>query len=297
MEIEEDKKIFRSLIKKYFPVDLLIKLNEITMARDIDNNSKTAEILEAMDQFNVPYSKLGNGTNRYGCLIEGYAVKIALDKAGKTDNKREMKYAKALYPSVVKVYECLEDGLVAVFEYVTIFSLNEFYDYQDKMRKILKDITENYLVGDIGISKNNYVNWGIRNNGEVVILDFAYIYALSYKNFLCTCEEEGTLEFDNDYNYLVCPYCNKKWEFLDIRRRVTKEDEIAEIGDVKEYGYILHSEEEELPVDSRFSVGKKSKKKKEKKMKSKGEVKPKKPEEEMNKEDFLRQINSILIGG
>lgn len=294
--MNEETKVFRSLIKKYFPADLCIKLNEIALAHDIDNNGKTKEILEAMDSYNVPYSKLGNGTNRYGCLIDGYAVKIALDKAGKTDNKREMKYAKVLYPAVVKVYECLEDGLLAVFEYVTIFSLEDYYDHQSQMRKILKDITENYLVGDIGISKNNYVNWGIRNTGDIVILDFAYIYALSYKNFLCTCEEEGTLEFDNDYNYLVCPFCNKKWEFRDIRRRVTKEDEIKEIGNIAECGYILHSDEEVLPIDSRFEIG--GKKKKEKKMKKKEEVaKEKKIPEKIDKEAFLATVNKILIGG
>lgn len=257
-----DKKLFRSLIKKYFPVDLLVKLDEITMSHDIDNNSKTKEIVELLKEYNVPYSPLGNGTNRYGILIDGYAVKIALDRMGKTDNKREFKYTKVLYPSVVKVYECLETGLIAVTEYVTIFSLDDFYENQSKMREILAEISSVFLVGDIGISTNNYVNWGTRNDGSICILDFAYIYSLSYKGFKCTCEDEGTLEFDKDFNYLICPFCKKKWDFASIRRRISKEDEIKEIGDIMTIGYVLRDSEEELEVDpEKTPISKKEKKK------------------------------------
>ena len=259
--VEGSTKVFRSIIKKYFPVDLLIKLNSITETRGANNNEKTEFIVNLLDEYGIPYSKLGNGTNRYGCLIDGYAIKIALDRAGKTDNKRELKYGKRLYPDVVKVYECLEDGLIAVFEYVTIFSMDDFYENQEKMRDILRRISSQYLIGDIGISQINFVNWGIRSTGEICILDFAYIYSLSYKGFICTCEDEGTLEFDNDFNYLQCPFCKKKYDFQQIRKRISQKDEIEEIGDIKECGYILHKEEETLPIDPKLSPVKIKKKK------------------------------------
>ena len=261
---EQSKKTFRSLIKKYFPVELLIKIDILTETYDVDNNTKTKDIINLLNEYNVPFSPLGNGTNRYGILIDGYAVKIALDRMGKIDNKREFKYTKKLYPSVVKVYECLETGLIAVTEYITIFSLDDFYDRQSEMRDILEEISRSYLIGDIGISTNNYVNWGTRNDGSIAILDFAYIYALSYKGFQCTCEDEGMLEFDKDYVYLICPFCKKKWEFKDIRRRITKQDEINEIGDIMELGYILKSEEEVHEVDPTKSPVKQKKKKKKK---------------------------------
>lgn len=261
------KKVFRSLIKKYFPVDLLIKLDEITMAHDIDNNSKTPEVIALLNEYHVPFTPLGNGTNRYGILIDGYAVKIALDRMGKTDNKREFKYGKRLFPNVVKVYECLVTGLIATFEYITIFSLSEFYQYQEEMREILKEISQNFLVGDIGVSSNNYVNWGIRSDGSIAILDFAYIYSLSYKGFTCTCDDEGMLEFDNDYNYLKCPFCGKKWSFADIRRRISKQDEINEIGDITKEGYLLTQSEQKLIVDFEKSPYLKQNKKKKKKKK------------------------------
>lgn len=262
----DDKKVFRSIIKKYFPMDLLLKLEQITRTYDWNNNEKTNDVKRLLQEYNVPFSSLGNGTNRYGILVDGYAIKIALDRAGKIDNKREFKYTKKLQPYVVKVYECLPTGLLATFEYVTIFSLDDFYDYQSDMREILEILSEQFLIGDIGISSDNYVNWGVRTGGDVVIMDFAYIYALSYRGFSCTCEDEPTLEFDKDYNNLICPLCRRKWSFSDIRKRITRADELKEIGDIRELGYLLRDDMQEMKIDpSKTPV--KSKKKKQKKEK------------------------------
>lgn len=291
-----EKKILRSLIKKYFPIDCLVKLDQLTTAHWIKNNNlKSPKIREILDEYNVPYSGLGTGTNRYGVLIDGYAVKIALDRAGKTDNKREFKYSKIIYPDVVKVYECLESGLVAVFEYVSYFSLDDFYDHQEEMREILYRISQEFLIGDMGVTTENFMNWGIRSDGSIAILDFAYIYALSYRGFVCTCDDEGTLEFDNDYNYLVCPFCRRKWSFEDIRKRITKADEIAEIGDIKELGYVLTTSEEEHEIDYSKTPRKEIKEKK-KPTKRNHEEEPKQnhiPTAEEQKA-ILQQINDNI---
>jgi hypothetical protein len=244
-----EMKMFRSLIMKYFPAELMAKLYFLTECYDINNNDKTQDVIALLKEFNVPFTPLGNGTNRYGILIDGYAVKIALDRAGKTDNQREFKYGYQFYPDVVKVYECAPEGLVAVFEYIRIFTMEDFYDNQNKMRSILEKISQGYLIGDVGISADNYINWGTRYDGSIAILDFAYIYSLSYRGFLCTCEDEGILQFDNDYNYLKCPFCGRKWSFSDIRKRISKADEANEIGDIFECGYVLTSDSEVHEVD------------------------------------------------
>ena len=83
--MEQQTKTFRSLIKKYFPVDLLIKIDILTETYDVDNNTKTKDVIDLLNEYNVPFTPLGNGTNRYGILIDGYAVKIALDKDGKAN--------------------------------------------------------------------------------------------------------------------------------------------------------------------------------------------------------------------
>lgn len=289
--------VFRSLIKTYFPVDLLVKLEFVAGDHKISNNEKTEEVIDLLNEYNVPFSPLGNGTNRYGILVDGYAVKIALDRAGQIDNMREFKYAKVHYPDVVKVYECTpEKGTVAVFEYITIFSLNDMYDHQDEMREILGRITQNFLVGDMGVSQVNYINWGIRPDGSIAILDFAYIYSLSYKGFLCSCEDEGVLQYDTDFNYLQCPYCRKKYTFADIRKRISRQDEINEIGDIRHDGYVLHDKEEILPVNLKESTWRKVK---EKKPKQRLKIKKEKetPVSLESQQKTLESIDKLVFGG
>lgn len=242
-------KVFRSLIKKYFPLKLQLELDKLANNYELNNNEKNQMIENFLQEYNVPYEMLGPGTNRTGILIDGYAVKIALDRLGKMDNRREFKYTARLQPYVVKVYESNRQGLLAVSEYVTIFSIDDYYDKQTEMRDILKEISANFLIGDIGVTSNNYVNWGIRNDGSICILDFAYIYALSYKSFGCTCDDNALLEYDRDFVNLQCPACGKKYTFGQIRKRITKVDEEAEVGDISELGYILHDVEEEHEIN------------------------------------------------
>lgn len=251
--MEKDKITLRSHIKQYFSVELLVELEKITYMNSVDNNSKVTFINKLLELYEIPFSPLGPGTNRYTVMIEEYAVKIALDRDGMTDNKREFIYSKNLQPYVIKFYETTQNGLVGFCEYVQIFSLDDFYENQDKMRVILEDISSQYLIGDIGISTKNYLNWGFRFDGSICILDFAYIYSLSFKTFVCTCPSAGVLTYDADYNLLRCNICGKKHSFKDVRRRITRKQEEDEIGDIKEKGYVLHSVTEELPLNPKFT--------------------------------------------
>lgn len=276
---------FRSRILQYFPMELLVKLYLISINHDVNNNDKTPKIVELLKEFDVPFTPLGNGTNRYGILIDGYAFKIALDDAGRMDNRREFHYAKKLYPYVVKVYECMENGLLAVFEYVTIFSYDEYLAAQDDMREILSEISHRYLIGDIGVSQENYVNWGTRQNGDVCIMDFAYIYSLSYRGFQCTCEDQGTLEFDQDFNHLVCPFCHTKWEFSDIRRRISKADEEKEIGNIMVGDDVrkLTSPGQDFEVETEVEI-------------SKGKLPEKEKRQHKTREEAKAFIDSLIAG-
>ena len=255
-------------MKKYFPPELCKELNILTLTGDITNNDKRDEILKLLEKYDIPFSPLGSGTNRYAVLIDGYAVKIALDKAGKVDNRREFKYSKQLQPYVIKVYECFPDGLVAVCEYITVFTIDDIYTHQKEMREILKDISNSYLIGDIGITTKNYLNWGYRTDlsNSICILDFAYIYSLSYKTFNCDCSPHAMLNYDDSYINLRCPVCKKKYTFEDIRRRITRDDETSEIGDLKQESYVVREANQLVPLDTRFTVTK-EKPKKEKKLK------------------------------
>lgn len=254
----------RSLINTYFTNELKMELFKVTMEVNLDNNAKGTVIKELLTEFNVPYTSLGSGTNRMAVLIDGYAVKIALDKDGMIDNRREMLYTKDLQPYVVKVYECTQNGLLAVTEYITIFTLDEYNTNQETMRDILKEISKMFLIGDVGITNRNYVNWGTRDSGEICILDFAYIYSVKYKTFTCTCDDTTVLRYDNDFVYLICPNCGKKYRFAEIRKRLSRKAQEEEIGDILRLGYILSKPEELVEIKPEFEPNKENKTKKKK---------------------------------
>lgn len=242
-----------SLIKKYFPIEALIDLNYIIRSQ-YNQNDKIIVVNEVLDKYNIPYSKLGSGTNRYCVMIDGYAVKIALDRAGMTDNLREFNYAKNLGDCVVNVYETLKDGLIGVFSYIYFMDVAQFRDkgIKAEIRKILRRITEQFVVGDLGITEKNATNWGITRDGKIQALDFAYIYKTSYKLFNCKnreCDSQDLLQYDPNYTYLVCNTCGEKFSFSQIRRYITKEDEKEELKTVADLAYIITEDMEEVEFD------------------------------------------------
>ena len=253
----------RSLILENFNEDLCLDIMKVTMLTDINNNTKNLYIKELLKYYNVPFTTLGSGTNRMAVLIDGYAVKIALDKDGMIDNKREFLYTKNLQPYVVKVYECSINGLIAVTEYVNIFTLQEFHQYQDEMKDILNIISNQFLIGDVGVTSKNYTNWGTRVDGTICILDFAYIYNVKYNVFNCECDDMSILRYDSNFVNLVCPNCGRKYTFGELRRKISKKQQESEIGDITRLGYVLDkpiSEVELIPEFENKKVKKKPKK-------------------------------------
>jgi len=267
----------RSLIKKYFPPEVCLEIEKVTML-NVSNNRKGEKIDAIIRAHGIPADRIGTGTNRIGFAIDGFAVKIALDKDGKIDNKREFKYSKQLYPYVVKVYEVDKvNGLIAVTEYVKSFDESDFSEIkrQSQMREILADISNQFLIGDVGISKNNFGNWGIRTDDDsICMLDFAYIYSISYRTFQCTCDNRTILKYDNDFVNLICERCRKKYTFGAIRKKISKQQQADEIGDISKLGYTLTKPEEEVDLVLELEPALLEKAKKEKKK----EVDPRKIE-------------------
>lgn len=249
------EKQLKSLLMEFIPEDLYNDLNTV-VDMHVDNSIKEVGIKYLLNKYNVPFSALGSGTNRLGILINGYAFKFAYDKAGMTDNKREFKYSKLLYPYAIKVYECFPNGLISVSEYVEVFTEEEFWMYKNQMKDILTDISSKFLIGDVGIIKKNMTNWGIRHTehgDEVCILDFAYIYDVSYGTFTCTCDNSTMLEYDKTFSKFVCPNCGKTYGFEDLRSRITKRLESEEIGDIRKYGYNVVSDMQIVQYVPEFS--------------------------------------------
>jgi hypothetical protein len=246
---------YRSLLLEIFTPEQAIEIEKIQRTFSITNNQKIQIIRDRLDEWKIPYSPLGGGTNRWACMVDGYVIKIACDDDGKIDNKREFIYSIQLQPYVVKCYETYGDGLMAIFEYVEIFTIDDFWKNTQKMSVILTDIASQFMIGDVGISSTNYVNWGYREDGSVVILDYAYIYSVAFKQFQCNCSPSSVLYYDKEFNNLICNTCGKKYSFRDIRKRISRKDQEEEIGDVYQKGYVLTNSEEKKLFDPRFVYG------------------------------------------
>lgn len=234
----------KSRIHQFFSEDCMKELNKVK--RDVlisDNNKKIDLFCAILDKYDVPYTELGGGTNRFCIMIDNYAFKIAMDKDGEKDNWMEFSLTQELQPFVVKCYEC--NGLILVTEYVNLVTRDEFMAAKEEMRLILSYIAQSYLLGDVGTIPKNFTNWGYRDSGEWVILDFAYLYRIRGEEMKCghvnkageTCDT--FLEYDYDYSSLRCPRCGHKYMFNEIRGRISKEFEEEEVEFVKNLAYVV----------------------------------------------------------
>lgn len=244
----------KSRILQFLPRDLIVELNNICLDVLIDNNNAKVDMfIEALNKYDVEFYELGPGTNRFAVLIDGYVFKIALDKDGIRDNWSEFSMAEELQPYVTKVYEC--NGLIIVAEYVTAISKEEFNNCKDEIRELLANLAQSYLLGDVGSITKNFMNWGYRSNRDLVILDFAYIYRIIGDEMICKgVSKEGKvcetmLDYDQDFNNLVCPTCRKKYTFHEIRRRISKDYEQKELEKIKETTYLMRTPVAEVDGD------------------------------------------------
>lgn len=232
------KKI-RSRIHEFIDEDLMNQLDKICNNVIVsDNNIKAATIKQTLDDHGIYYNELGPGTNRMAVLIDGYVFKIAMDKWGKQDNANEFAMSKELQPFVIKVYE--SNDLISVSEYVTLISREEFIEKKNEILKILSILSESYLLGDVGYITKNFTNWGYRDDGSLVILDFAYIHTIHGEELFCP-NDRTMLEYDVNFYNLRCPKCGLVRSFSDIRKKISMEDEWAIINEVKNHSYQLTS--------------------------------------------------------
>ena len=249
-------KILRSLIHEKFCPELRVKLDLLSRRRDIVNKEKQDELFKLLREYKIQnLVPLGPGTNRYAFKLDGFVIKFATDKDGKIDNMKEFKMAKRLFPYVIKVHEISENGCLMVCEYIQPFeAFTQMVMYQDKIRAILKKLSSVYLIGDVGITEKNFRNWGLRVGAtEPCCLDFAYVYDVKSKIFVCyACNSNSIIVPNNNFTELVCtnPNCRKSYLFEDIRRKISSSEHLAEIGNLTEEGYLLSTSNVPTELDT-----------------------------------------------
>lgn len=249
----------KSKILQFINKELMTELNSIAMDVLIpDNNTKVNLMVAALDKHNVPFSELGPGTNRLAILIDGYVFKIAMDKAGVIDNWSELSLSQELQPFVTKAYEC--NGLIVVSEYVTVISKDEFNNNKEEVRQILSHLAEGYLLGDVGSVNKNFMNWGYRPDGSLVILDYAYIYRVIGDEMVCgglnkddtLCD--GNLSYDENFHNLRCPKCGRNYTFHEIRRKISRDYEEKEREAIKQIAHKLLKASQEVNIEISTNV-------------------------------------------
>ena len=246
-------KVLRCRINEVFTKDMLKAIHQVTDDPTIpDNNSKIDIINELLTRFEIDYVPIGPGTNRYAILIDGIVFKIALDDWGMRDNLNEFAMSRELQPYVIKVYEVNSLGTIMTCQYVTVIDKDEYLKQKEAILAILEDLSQSYLLGDVGYVSKNFLNWGYTDEGDLVILDFAYIYKVIAHELLCNnkdCISHPYLEYNSTYTELHCPECRKKYTFMDIRRRYNKKDEEDLIRLTKELSYKTQGKTYDIEVD------------------------------------------------
>lgn len=246
-------KVLRCRINEVFTKDMLKAIHRVTDDPTIpDNNSKIDIINELLTRFEIDYVPIGPGTNRYAILIDGIVFKIALDDWGMRDNLNEFAMSRELQHYVIKVYEVNSSGTIMTCQYVTVIDKDEYLKQKEAILAILEDLSQSYLLGDVGYVSKNFLNWGYTDEGDLVILDFAYIYKVIAHELLCNnkdCISHPYLEYNSTYTELYCPVCKKKYTFMDIRRRYNKKDEEDLIRLTKELSYKTQGKTYDIEVD------------------------------------------------
>ena len=148
----------RHRINEHFTEDHLIKIDKVRRSGEFTNNNQKIDA-DMMIMKDIGITFIASGTNRFTILIDNYIYKIALDSFGIRDNWTEFNFSQELQPYVTKTYEC--NGLIAVAEYVNLFTREEFIDSRENINGILEILAEDYLFCDIGTSGKNYCNFGL----------------------------------------------------------------------------------------------------------------------------------------
>lgn len=191
-----------SKIKSIFSDELLRYTAAICDTRRIESNADKMIMLgNLLYTYKIDFEILGGATNRIALQVDGYAVKFAMDEQGYLDNMIEYSLSPELQPYVTKSFET--NGYILIAECVeAITSEEKFRANRYAILKVLDELAQDYLLGDVGYLVKNMTNWGLRN-GQPVILDYAYCHRATEGLF--TCSRCGrTLTYDSNYDKFLC---------------------------------------------------------------------------------------------
>lgn len=219
----------------------LIELNRSMMK----HGAKANAFYEILERNHVAFEPLGVGTNRVGVKINGFCFKYSLNKEGLFDTRREMYLSKNLGRDVVMVHEITSDGTMGVYEYVrTISTEAELQSYYEKIQAMMRRITSKFFVGDMGIVSKNSRNIGVRSDGSVCSIDFAYIRSIRSEDVICP-RCHAVYQYAPDFASVYCN-CRQGIKFEELRRYFT--DDSAELAKIPDQTYEFNGEKSKTVI-------------------------------------------------
>ena len=256
----------QSLIKKNFSEEFMRKIYDIYSNDYISIVEKTImfdDIFTKEFGNRKDYRRIGEGTNRFVCLLDNHIIKVAYNYLAFIDNMNELAQAKYKNKYLAQAFET--NGIILVSEYVTVMDKEEFLENQYHIKKILdilameyseKDEKKKYyILGDMGMSHKNYGNWGRRMNGDIVVLDYGYLYELSNQEWkeVAKCPTCGSsLEYTKDYSELECTRtdCATKVKYTTLRNTFGYANIIDNINDnLNDDRYVKFNKDGKITVD------------------------------------------------
>lgn len=245
-----ETRVFRSRLNA-LPIELKEQIGEISYQRGMLASSRRNKIIEALNSFNIQYLDVGTGTNRFIIKYDGYAMKIALDNEGIADNKQEWVMSELLSPNVASAHEITKGGHLLVSSYAPAFtSYSEMSAYGNKIRSILSDWGNRFLIGDVGLNRDNFANWGLNSAGEPVCIDYAYIFPAEMGLFECICGNQNLMFTDQTYTSYKCPKCGHIYEDREIRAKISGEERAKLFKSID--GFEMDSEFQEFEIDNKY---------------------------------------------
>lgn len=228
-------KVVSSLIDYFFSHETLRALMHLCLRYDIPDNNLKADVVGEI--LGPTFERIGVGTNRIALLHHGVIVKVALDRRGLIDNLSEFRRSMELPDFLTRTYET--NYLINVCEYIEVMDQDRFLANEDNIKRLLKQLGENYLFDDIGFTLKNSYNWGCRESNltqeerellgadveyvyDICILDYGYLYPLhGQQNRLLRCPKcRHQLHWNNNYTAYSCvnSSCNFQINPMDLRR-------------------------------------------------------------------------------
>ena len=116
-----------SLIKRNFSEEFMRKIYDIYMDDCMSIVEKTIRFDKIFTEefgHRKDYRRIGEGTNRFVCLLDNHIIKVAYNYLAYIDNMNELAQAKKYPNYLAQAYET--NGIILVSEYVSVMDTEEF---------------------------------------------------------------------------------------------------------------------------------------------------------------------------